>query len=106
LDVDAAYDVHDGTGSFAERFRAAAARVGARDGAGNALSLETRYRRGETDYLSGRLDTAWLRPFYASYQQRYHLGESRSLEKVASVEYRSQCWSLFFTYRDRLEDEE
>ncbi len=70
------------------------------------MSLESRYRRGETDYLSGRLDTAWLRPFYASYQQRYHLGESRSLEKVASVEYRSQCWSLFFTYRDRLEDEE
>ncbi len=106
LDIDASYDVHDGSGSFPERFRAFSARLGARDDAGNALSLETHYRRDETDYLSGEVDMAWLKPVYVSYKQRYHLGQSRTLENVASVEFRSQCWSVFFTYRDRLEDEE
>jgi len=106
LDIDADYDVHDSSEAFTDRFRSFATRIGARDDSGNAVSLETRYQRDDTDYVAGSIDMAWLKPLYASYQQRYNLDESRSLEKVAMVEYRSQCWSLFLTYRDRLEDEE
>ncbi|MFO7982798.1 MAG: LPS assembly protein LptD [Desulfuromonadales bacterium] len=106
LDIDADYDVHDSSSSFSDRFRSFATRVGARDDSGNAIAVETRYQRDNTDYVSGSIDLAWLKPLYARYEHRYNLSESRSLEKVAKVEYRSQCWSLFLSYRDRLEDEE
>jgi LPS-assembly protein len=98
LDLDLRFDPEGG----------ALAAVGAdgavRDGVGNALAVDYRYRRGELEYIAGTADLAWFKPLYLKYQQRYDFAGSKSLESVAEVEFRAQCWSLYLTYRDRLED--
>lgn len=75
-----------------------------RDGAGSALGIDYRYRRGELEYLAGTADLAWFNPLYFKYQHRFDFAGSKSLESVAEVEFRAQCWSLYLTYRDRIED--
>jgi len=106
LDVDARYDVNSTEDSFSNRFLTFNVRGNARDGSGNAVSLDYRYRREELEYVTGSLDLAWLKPFYVNYQHRYDLADRRDLEKVLNLEYREQCWSLFLTLRDRLDDQE
>jgi len=105
LDVDARYDVNS-SGEGVNRFTVFNARGAVRDGGGNALSLDYRYRRDSLEYLSANLDIAWLKPVYLNYQHRYDFADHKDLEKVLNLEYRDQCWSLFLTVRDRLEDTE
>lgn len=106
VDIDARYDVNSTEGSFTNRFLTFNVRGAARDGGGNAISLDYRYRRDELEYVAGNLDLAWFKPFYVNYQHRYDLADRRDLENVLSLEYRDQCWSLFLTLRDRLDDQE
>jgi LPS-assembly protein len=106
LDVDARYDVNSTEGAISNRFLTFNVRGAARDSTGNAVSLDYRYRREELEYVTGSLDLAWLKPIYANYQHRYDLADRRDLEKVLNLEYRAQCWSLFLTWRDRLDDQE
>lgn len=106
LDLDARYDVNSTEGSFTNRFLTFNVRGAARDDSGNAISLDYRYRRDELEYVAGNLDLAWFKPFYVNYQHRYDLADRRDLENVLNLEYRDQCWSLFLTLRDRLDDQE
>ncbi len=106
LEIDARYDVNSIEDGFSNRFLVFNGRGGAHDGAGNAFSLDYRYRQEELEYVAANLDLALLKPFYVNYQQRYDLAGSRDLEKVLNLEYRAQCWSLYLTMRDRLEDRE
>jgi LPS-assembly protein len=89
------------------QFRATA---GAKDEVGNGVSLNYSYRDDDieslkTEYLSAKVDTSLLKPLYLSFEERYSLYEKRSLETYVAMEYRSQCWSLFLSYRDRLDDQ-
>ncbi len=76
------------------------------DPSGNGLSLSYRYQEDLVSYLGAGVDLAVLRPFYINYQHRHDLNAGRTLEQVLNLEYRAQCWSLFFTLRDRPEDTE
>lgn len=106
LDLDARYDVNSEGDGFKDRFLVFNVRGGARDGAGNGLSLDYRYRQEELEYLAGNLDLALFKPVYVNYQHRYDFEDRTTLEKVLNLEYRAQCWSVFLTARDRLEDTE
>lgn len=112
VDFDTRYDFHTRT---LDSFNI---RTGLRDSGGNSLSADYRYTRenseyiseltdyeGEgTEYVGGSMTTALLAPFYFGYQHRYDLQQRTSLEKVFDLEYRSQCWSLFLTLRDRIDE--
>lgn len=76
------------------------------DQRGNALDLDYRFQEGTAEYLQGRLATSLLKPVYLSYLQRHAIDGSRTLEKLLELEYRAQCWSIFLSLRDRLEDQE
>ncbi len=100
LDLDAKYDPHGGS------LRAFNARSGLKDKAGNALSFDYSYDRNINEYVAGEVDLAWLAPVYLGYEHRYEFSGPTTLEKVFDIEYRAQCWSVFLTLRDRLEDQE
>jgi LPS-assembly protein len=104
------------------RFNAGA---GYDDGRGNLARIDYRYRGADQhafgfdaqdsrddvqvtalDYLEARLATSWLAPVHLGVAERYDFRDGRSLETVLEFEYRSQCWSLFVTFRDRPESEE
>ncbi len=102
IDLDSRFDVFYGQDGFST-FNL---RGGIQDGAGNGLSLDYRFARDAQEYLSGSVDTAWLKPVYLNYQHRYDFAGATTLEQVLNLEYRAQCWSLFLTLRDRLEDQE
>ncbi len=100
LDLDGRYDFH----------RRQAADFSAEGEWENAVkdgvSGGYRYRRDELEYLFARIETERLNPVILSLEQRYDLMGGSELEKLLEVEYRAQCWSLFFTFRDRLDDTE
>lgn len=105
FDLDARYDFHNRS---LDGFNA---RTGLRDQGGNSLSVDYRYSREETEYatqgaeyVAGTASLALLAPFYLGYQHRYDIQDRVSLEKVFDLEYRSQCWSLFLTLRDRIDE--
>lgn len=80
-------------------------------GRGNAIAAGYSYRDGkndeaETDYLSLRLDTSLAAPIYASFEERYDFVAEGDLETLVNLEYRSRCWSLFLTLRDRSDRQE
>ncbi len=100
LDLDSRYDPH---GRLLRDFNA---RAGMRDGEGNGLNFDYRYDRKGQEYLVGSVATSLLDPFILSYEHRYDFDDRVHLEKLFSVEYRAQCWSLFLSLRDRLEDQE
>jgi LPS-assembly protein len=120
VELDALTRVH-GDLQFS-RFNAGA---GYNDGRGNLARIDYRYRSADLnasrfddqgssgdlqvsalDYLEARLATAWLAPVHLGVAERYDFRDGRSLETVLEFEYRSQCWSLFVTFRDRPESEE
>ena len=80
----------------------------ARDDFGNALRVNYSYRDEDfgaaTDFISVGLDTPVLKPVYARFEERYDFRENRELEKILGLEYRSKCWSLLLTYRDRFRE--
>lgn len=106
LDLETRFDVESAREDFIDRFTLFNARGGVHDGGGNGISLEYRYQRDQTNYLTATADVAWLRPVYLNYLHRHDFSAGRTLEKVLNLEYRAQCWSLFLTLRDRLEDTE
>jgi len=107
VDVDLSYDPHR------NQFTKFNAETGARYSDDVGVSVSYRYTEDNSvlannasEYLAATLDVDWLKPVYAKYQYRYDLGDKQRLENLISLEYRAQCWSLFVSYRDRLEDEE
>ena len=105
LDLDAKYDVNSG-GGFADRLQEFSARGGVRDDDGNAMTLDYQYQKDNLSYLGSSIDIAWLRPIYLNYLHRQDLDEGRLLEQALNLEYRAQCWSLYLTVRDRLDETE
>jgi LPS-assembly protein len=65
------------------------------------------YRRieGNLDYLEGRLALNLLNPFMFTYSGRYSFDRQDFLEETYTLEYRHQCWSITFSYRDRHNDQ-
>ena len=107
VDVDASYDFSPEVQDLSRLN----VRGAVEDSRGNALSLEYRQDREDPDlgnikYVGGGVDTSILAPIYLKYQHRHDLIDNRTLEDVVDLEYRSQCWSVFLTYRDRLNDSE
>ena len=102
LDFDGRYDFSSGERGWTQL--GLLARV--HDRRGNALDLDYRFQEGTAEYLQGRLATSLLKPVYLSYLQRHAIDGSRTLEKLLQLEYRAQCWSIFLSLRDRLDDQE
>ena len=102
LDFDGRYDFSSSSRGWSQLGLLA----GLHDGRGNALNLDYRYQEGITEYLQGRVSTSLLKPLYLSYLQRHALDGGRTLEQLLQLEYRAQCWSIFLSVRDRLEDQE
>ncbi len=81
-----------------------------RDNEGNAVRIDYTYINQNfastaTDYLSLKLETSLFKPVYAKLEERYDFRQGRELEKVVGLEYRSKCWSLLLTYRNRYQDD-
>ena len=71
-----------------------------------SISLEYRYNRDESEYLTAKVELDLLKPVYLIYENRHDIMDSRRLENVVHLEYRAQCWSFFVSYRDRMDDHE
>jgi LPS-assembly protein len=104
LDADARIPVYGNP-----RFNSLTAGASVRDDLGNVLRIDYAYldenfSETATDYINLQLETSVLKPVYAKFEERYDFRESRELEKVVGLEYRSKCWSLFLTYRNRYRD--
>ena len=105
LDLDSRIPVYGDT-----RFRTLRVGTSARDDFGNGVKVDYVYKDEDfngvaTDFASLQLDTAALKPVYARFEERYDFRASHELEKVVALEYRSKCWSLLLTYRDRYRDD-
>lgn len=100
LDLDLNYDPHRRV------LKTAHLALGLDASQANAATFGYSYVRDDHDYLSAQLNLALLDPFFIQYEYRHDFLEGRSLENVFELEYRSQCWSLYLTARDRLGDQE
>jgi len=88
------------------QFRKLKLGVGLDDNQGNQVNLNYNYRNAKlvadgNDYLGLTLDTALLQPVYLHYEERYDFMRRQELEKFVGLEYRSRCWSIVLTYRER-----
>lgn len=103
LDLDSTIAVYGDTG-----LRSLTVGSSAMDDFGNALRVNYSYRDEDsgtaTDFIGLGLDTPVLKPVYVRFEERYDFRESRELEKILGLEYRSKCWSLLLTYRDRFRE--
>lgn len=73
----------------------------ARDEKGNAAGITYRHARDEVEYLEAKASLALFSPVFATYANRYSFDRKGTLESFYSLEYRHQCWSVSFSYRDR-----
>ncbi|MDZ4186143.1 MAG: LPS assembly protein LptD [Desulfuromonadales bacterium] len=71
------------------------------------LSIDYYYQDNDiANYLSGKLFTPLTDQISLANEVRYSVESRELLEHRAALEYRGQCWSVIFTYRDRLEDQQ
>ncbi len=100
FDVDSYYDPHrNELSKFTAEF-------GARYSDDHRYTASYRYKEDDSEYLATTLAVDWLDPLFVTYEYRHDLVENHRLENMVAVEYRSQCWSVFVSYRDRIEDHE
>lgn len=71
------------------------------DGSGNSARVSYRMARGTVEYLEAHLSTRFIPSWTLGYTARYSFDRGDFLEAVYSGEYRHQCWSVNFAYRDR-----
>ena len=95
LIMDGRFNVYD------RQFSSASPGLEVEDKQGNSAALSYRMVRRDVEYLEGRLSTKLLNPLTLGYGTRYSFDSRNFLESVYSVEYRHQCWSIIFSYRDR-----
>ncbi len=101
VDAESRIPVYGDTG-----FRTLRVGTSVKDGTGNAIEIDYTYRDADfvsvaTDYIKIQFATSVLKPVYANFEERYDFRENRELEKVLGLEYRSKCWSILMTYRNR-----
>jgi len=98
---DARYDLND------NRLSSAAPGLEYNDREDNSASVYYRMSRNritttnQVEYLEANLSTRYFRPWTLEYSTRYSFDRPGFLESVYSAEYRHQCWSVKFTFRDR-----
>lgn len=100
VDIDLSYDPHR---TKLAKFNA---ETGARYSDDLGFSASYRYTEDDSEYLAAGVDLDWAKPLYVKYEYRYDFVDEKRLENLVSVEYRSQCWSIFLSYRDRMDDNE
>lgn len=95
LELDSSFDIDQGEWSKVT------AETGIRDQRGNALRASySKDSDEDLEYASLQLDVAFLKPVYLTYETRYDLDRSKSLEDVVGIEYRQQCWSALLSFRE------
>ena len=77
-----------------------------KDDEGNLAGLGYHMSRGVVEYMEGRLGLTLLKPFVFNYTGRYSFDRGAFLEAYYAVEYKRQCWSLTFSFRDRPDNRE
>lgn len=87
---------------YMTRFSTSSLRLDVDNGKGTLAGLGYQYARDRVEYLEGKLALALYKPFLFKYAFRYSFDRKNYLENDYSLEYRKQCWSLLFSYQDRL----
>ncbi len=91
--ADGDYDVYDG------RFNRYDTSVRFADKRGDNLYVSYRFDRSlKTSYMEGSTRLRVHRELDLLFKKRYSFDEERSLETMAAVEFRQQCWSAILTY--------
>ena len=70
----------------------------------NFAGVGYRFARNEVEYMEGRLGFALVKPFVFHYTARYSFDKRDFLESLYTLEYKHQCWSVLFSYRERLDN--
>ncbi len=91
-------------------FRTLKVGTSVRDNKGNAVRIDYSYvdvvfASIATDFIRFQLDTSILKPVYARFVERYDFRDGRALEKTVGLEYRSKCWSILMSYRNRYRED-
>ncbi|MBE0504775.1 MAG: LPS-assembly protein LptD [Desulfuromonadales bacterium] len=103
LRSDASYGLEAGE----HRWNSVVSGIQLKDRRRDELSIDYYYQdNNAANYLSGKLFTPITDKISLANEIRYSVESSEFLEHRAAVEYRGQCWSVIFSYRDRLDDQE
>lgn len=92
--------------TYHARFSTASLSGDLKDDDGNLAGVGYHMSRGVVEYLEGRLGLSLVKPFVFNYTGRYSFDRGAFLEAVYAVEYKRQCWSLTFSFRDRPDNRE
>ena len=76
------------------------------DGKGDLAGLSYHYARDQVRYLDGKVTLSLVKPFVLNYTARYSFDRGNFLESLVSLEYKRQCWSVTFSYQDRMYNRE
>jgi LPS-assembly protein len=68
---------------------------------GNSAGVSYSYARNKLGYLEWKFALSLVKPFVFNYTARYSFDKGDFLESYYAMEYRQQCWSLNFSYRER-----
>ncbi|MDO9079281.1 MAG: LPS assembly protein LptD, partial [Desulfuromonadales bacterium] len=103
LRSDASYGLETGK----HRWNSVVSGIQLKDRRRDELSIDYYYQDNDiANYLSGKLFTPLTDQISLANEVRYSVESREFLEHRAALEYRGQCWSVIFTYRDRLEDQQ
>jgi LPS-assembly protein len=103
LHSDASYGLETGK----HRWNSVVSGIQLKDRRRDELSIDYYYQDNDVaNYLSGKLFTPLTDQISLANEVRYSVESREFLEHRAALEYRGQCWSVIFTYRDRLEDQQ
>ncbi|KAF0215234.1 MAG: LPS-assembly [Geobacteraceae bacterium] len=87
-------------------FSTAAIDADVTDDRGNLAGVGYHFSRGQVEYLAGKVGVALVKPFIFNYTGRYSFDRGAFLEAYYAVEYKAQCWSIIFSFRDRPDNRE
>ena len=73
---------------------------------GTRAGLDYHHAEAKLDYIEGKAAYADFRPYLFAVSARYSFDRPGFLETLYSVEYKHQCWSLLFSYRDRIDNQD
>jgi LPS-assembly protein len=103
LRTDASYGLEAGE----RRWNSIVSGIQLKDSRRDELYIDYYFRDDDVaNYLSGRLFTPVSDKIFLGYEARYSVAGREFLENRVDLEYRGQCWSIIFTYRDRLDDQQ
>lgn len=74
------------------------------DQQGTSAVINYRWTSQQNDYLEGTVSSALLKPVYLGYTARYSFDRKDFLSTDYFIEYRHQCWSVFFSYTKKPND--